>query len=203
LAVLASPSLHFVIYPPVRLISAYHPQIWRVAISVGEGYRGNRENNERKEKTKIRGDAEGKSEKEEKVKDEVQTHKTRKHKQVYDKNKREENVKERKVREKRNKLGWNKNTVACKPLLGNDREISNYTTAITMQRLVNSNRGIVFSARSVPRCYKQYNLAIKITLWFSCCELLLWETGSSGREQFGNPEKGDRPPLYATTKQRQ
>jgi hypothetical protein len=37
-------------------------------------------------------------------------------------------------------------------LPGNDHEISNYTTA------VNSNRGTVFSVRSVPRCYKQDKL---------------------------------------------
>jgi hypothetical protein len=41
------------------------------------------------------------------------------------------------------------------PLLGNDREIGNYTTAVTRQLPVNSNRGTLFSVRSVPRCYKQ------------------------------------------------
>jgi hypothetical protein len=35
------------------------------------------------------------------------------------------------------------------PLLGNDRELSNYTGAL------NNNKGTVFSARSIPRCYKQ------------------------------------------------
>jgi hypothetical protein len=45
------------------------------------------------------------------------------------------------------------------PLLGNDREISNYTTAVTRQRPVNSYRRIVFSVRSVPRCYKHDKLA--------------------------------------------
>jgi hypothetical protein len=30
------------------------------------------------------------------------------------------------------------------PLLGNDRKINNYTTAITRQRPTNSNRGTVF-----------------------------------------------------------
>jgi hypothetical protein len=33
-------------------------------------------------------------------------------------------------------------------LLGNDREIRNYTTAVTMQRPVN-NRGVVFSVQTV------------------------------------------------------
>jgi hypothetical protein len=40
------------------------------------------------------------------------------------------------------------------PLLCNDREIWNYTTAVTRQRPVISNRGAVFSVRFVPRCYK-------------------------------------------------
>jgi hypothetical protein len=45
------------------------------------------------------------------------------------------------------------------PLLGNDREINDYTTAVTRQQPVNSNRRTVFSVRSVPRCYKQGQLA--------------------------------------------
>jgi hypothetical protein len=45
-------------------------------------------------------------------------------------------------------------------LLGNDRERSNYTTAVTRQRPVNSNRGMVFSVRSVPRCCKQDKLEV-------------------------------------------
>jgi hypothetical protein len=40
-------------------------------------------------------------------------------------------------------------------LLGYDSEINNYSTAVTKQRPINSNRGKVFSVRSVPRCYKQ------------------------------------------------
>jgi hypothetical protein len=35
------------------------------------------------------------------------------------------------------------------PLVCNDRDISNYTTAVTRQRPVNSNRGTGFSVRSV------------------------------------------------------
>jgi hypothetical protein len=47
-------------------------------------------------------------------------------------------------------------------LLRNDCEISNYTTAVTRQRTVNSNRGIVFSVQSVPRCYKdKLGVAVK------------------------------------------
>jgi hypothetical protein len=42
-------------------------------------------------------------------------------------------------------------------LLGNDREISNYTTAVTRQRSVN-NRRRVFYVRPVPRWYKQDKL---------------------------------------------
>jgi hypothetical protein len=45
------------------------------------------------------------------------------------------------------------------PLPGNDREISDYTTApqtiIFPRQQLNSNRGTVFSVRSVPRCSKQ------------------------------------------------
>jgi hypothetical protein len=44
------------------------------------------------------------------------------------------------------------------PLLGNDRVIGNYTTAITRRRPVNSKTGTVFSVRSLPRCYKQDKL---------------------------------------------
>jgi hypothetical protein len=47
-------------------------------------------------------------------------------------------------------------------LLGNDSEISNYTTAVTRQRPVNSNRGTVFSVRFVPRCYKQDKLGVAV-----------------------------------------
>jgi hypothetical protein len=42
-------------------------------------------------------------------------------------------------------------------LLGNDREADKKTTAVNKQRSVDSNRGTVFSVRSVPRCYKQHN----------------------------------------------
>jgi hypothetical protein len=72
-------------------------------------------------------------------------------------------------------------------LLGNDREIYNYTTAITRQQLVNSNIGKVFSVLSVPRCHKQHNLGVRSELAgefvrgllrFSRCELLLLEAGS-------------------------
>jgi hypothetical protein len=44
------------------------------------------------------------------------------------------------------------------PLLDNDGEISNYTTAVIRQRHVNSNREMVFSERSVQRSYKQDKL---------------------------------------------
>jgi hypothetical protein len=48
-------------------------------------------------------------------------------------------------------------------MLSNDCEISNYTTAVTRQQPVNSNRGKVFSARSVSRCYKQDNLGVAVS----------------------------------------
>jgi hypothetical protein len=38
-------------------------------------------------------------------------------------------------------------------------------------------------------------------LWFNCCELLLLEGCSWGREQFENPEEGEHPLLVAATKQ--
>jgi hypothetical protein len=103
------------------------------------------------------------------------------------------------------------------PLLSNDREIINYTTAVTRQRTINNNRETVFSVRSVPKCYKQDKLVERVSEWvsewvsqlvgelvlgFSCCELLLLKANSWGRGQFGNLEEAERPPLEATTKQR-
>jgi hypothetical protein len=61
-------------------------------------------------------------------------------------------------------------------LLDNDSEISNYKTAVTRQQPVNSNRGRVFSVRSVPNCYKEDQSVIDLVrepLEISCCELLL------------------------------
>jgi hypothetical protein len=46
------------------------------------------------------------------------------------------------------------------PLLGNDHEISNYTTALTRQRSVSSNTGMAFSVRFVPICYKQDKIGV-------------------------------------------
>jgi hypothetical protein len=43
-------------------------------------------------------------------------------------------------------------------LLGNNREISNYATAVLRQRPVNSNSETVFSVWSVPRRYEQDKL---------------------------------------------
>jgi hypothetical protein len=60
------------------------------------------------------------------------------------------------------------------PLLGNDRKISNYTTTVTRHRTLNSNRGTVFSVRSVPRCYKQDKL---VRSQFVC-----WLVGESASE---------------------
>jgi hypothetical protein len=40
------------------------------------------------------------------------------------------------------------------------------------------------------------------TAEISRCELLLLETGSWGRGQFGNPEEGERPLLEASAEQR-
>lgn len=49
------------------------------------------------------------------------------------------------------------------PLLGNDYEISNYTTVVTRQWPVNSSRRSVLSLRSVPRCYKQVQLVVALS----------------------------------------
>jgi hypothetical protein len=99
------------------------------------------------------------------------------------------------------------------PLLGNDREISNYATAASRQRPENSNRGKVYSVLSAPRCYKQDKLVEWVCFWlselvrgalgFSSYELLVWEAGSWGRGRFGNPEEGERLSLEAANKQRQ
>jgi hypothetical protein len=44
------------------------------------------------------------------------------------------------------------------PLLGNDRELNNYTTVVNRKRPINGNRGKVSYVRSVPRNYKQDEL---------------------------------------------
>jgi hypothetical protein len=61
------------------------------------------------------------------------------------------------------------NIVACiSPLLGNDREIRNYTMGVIRQRPVNSNRGTVFSVRAMLRCYKQDELVGELDLVYTC-----------------------------------
>jgi hypothetical protein len=54
------------------------------------------------------------------------------------------------------------NIVPSIPLLGNDQKISHYTTAVTKQLPVNCNGGMVFSVRSVLRCYKQDKLGVVV-----------------------------------------
>jgi hypothetical protein len=63
----------------------------------------------------------------------------------------------------------------------------------------------MFSTRSVPRCFTKDQLAVAVRklLGFSCGELLLLEAGIWGREHFGNPQEGERPPLEAASKRRQ
>jgi hypothetical protein len=79
------------------------------------------------------------------------------------------------------------------PLLGNDREISNYTTAVTRQQPVSSNRGTMFSVQSVPRCYRWGQLDVAVgelvrePLEFSPCEKLVSEAWyRSGAQRNGN-----------------
>jgi hypothetical protein len=79
------------------------------------------------------------------------------------------------------------------PLLGNDRDISNYTTAVTMQRSVNNSRRTVISLRSVPRCYKQGKLigesmteiedCCSSVVVSCCCEKVVVEAGDSSETQ--------------------
>jgi hypothetical protein len=79
------------------------------------------------------------------------------------------------------------------PLLGNDRDLSSYTTAVTRQQPVNSNRGTVFSVRSLPKCYKQVRLVgqlVRGLLWFCRCELLLLEVCSLVGDTPGTQRKG-------------
>jgi hypothetical protein len=101
-------------------------------------------------------------------------------------------------------------------LLGNDCEISNYTTAVAKQRLckqtwtqqLHCNRGMGFCTWSMRRCYKQDKWVsewvsewVREPLGFSSHELLLWEAGSCGRGKFRNPEEGEHLPLEVATKQ--
>jgi hypothetical protein len=78
------------------------------------------------------------------------------------------------------------------PLLGNYREISNCTTAVTRQRRVNSNRGTVFSMQSVPRCYNHCKLAVVSTV--PCggeVEYLHRDPASRGRRRKGKSQIWD------------
>jgi hypothetical protein len=103
------------------------------------------------------------------------------------------------------------------PLLGNDPETNNYTTTVTRQRPVNSNRGTLSSMRFVSRCYRRSEVSqlswvewvgwwvskwVRGLLRFTRCEMLLVDIGSWGTGQFGNPEEGERPSLDAATEQR-
>jgi hypothetical protein len=47
-------------------------------------------------------------------------------------------------------------------MLGNNREISTYTTVVTRHQPLNSNRDRVLSVRSVLRCYKQDKLGVAV-----------------------------------------
>jgi hypothetical protein len=67
----------------------------------------------------------------------------------------------------------------------------------------------VFSVRSVLRLYNEGQLplwaslsSVRVDRGSAGRQLKVAEAGSWGRRQFGNPEKGKRPPLEAATKQR-
>jgi hypothetical protein len=51
-------------------------------------------------------------------------------------------------------------------LFGNNLEVSDYTTAVTKQWPVNSNRGSAFSVRCVLRSYKEGKLSELVFLFF-------------------------------------
>jgi hypothetical protein len=74
-------------------------------------------------------------------------------------------------------------------LLSNDREISNYKTAITRPRHLNRNRKTVFSVRAVPRSYKHGQSVrsvkpLEFPIIMSCsCEKLVVEFGDSSGTQ--------------------
>jgi hypothetical protein len=68
------------------------------------------------------------------------------------------------------------------PLLGNDRELRNYTTVVNRKRPINRSRGKVFYVRSVPRSYKQDELRAAIrssVILCCCCEQLVADAGGS------------------------
>jgi hypothetical protein len=124
----------------------------------------------------------------------------------------------------------NLNNVVCRPVarrrLQNKHLYNSRCFVITVQTMVvarqwlNSSHvgttidtnAMVFSRRSLPRCYTQGQLAVAVgllvselvkgMLHFSHGELLLLEAGSWGWGLFGSPEDGERPPLEAATKQR-
>jgi hypothetical protein len=60
------------------------------------------------------------------------------------------------------------------PLLGNDHDISKYTTAVAKQRSARSKIGMAFSDRSESRWYKQdswrVNSSSNFTTFAKCCE---------------------------------
>jgi hypothetical protein len=62
------------------------------------------------------------------------------------------------------------------PLLGNDREIRNYTTAVTRERPVNSKIRTVFSVLSVQRFYKQGQLDVEGGASYRSVWVQLWGT---------------------------
>jgi hypothetical protein len=62
---------------------------------------------------------------------------------------------------------------------------NNYAAAVTRQRPVNSNWGIVFSTRSLPRYYKHGHIAVEISEWLR--ELLRFMNDTSRIYEVCNP----------------
>jgi hypothetical protein len=112
-----------------------------------------------------------------------------------------------------------KNIVACRPIarqwprnmqLYNDRcWVTALQTSMFPWQQLHCNTGMVFSVQSMPRCYRQtvseklVDELVRGLLQFSCCGLMLWETGSWGRGQFRIPQEKKCSPLEAATQQQQ
>jgi hypothetical protein len=115
--------------------------------------------------------------------------------------------------------------ISChlEPLLGNDSEISDYTTTVGRKWPHQQTRTQKFHGNNCTATEERYFLRgscrdvisktnegsavsevkselVRGLLGFSYCELLQREAGSWDRGQFGNAEEGERPPLEAVTR---
>jgi hypothetical protein len=94
-------------------------------------------------------------------------------------------------------------TAVARQWLSGDHVITQTETNATI--LLQQKNDVLYAVRAVS-CCSQLELVSELVrglLRFSRCELLLLQVSSWGRWELGNPEKGERPPLEAATKQRQ